>query len=63
MLPVRHGMLPVRHGMLPVRHGMLPSLINNLTLEKIPDIILTSILGKDFTLLVMRILEAGPHFY
>jgi hypothetical protein len=37
--------------------------VNNLTMVKISNIILTSILGEDFTLLVMRSLETGPHFY
>jgi hypothetical protein len=39
------------------------SLTNNLTLEKIGNIILISILGKDFTLPVMRVLEAGTSFF
>jgi len=41
---------------------MLASFTNSLILQRIASIILISILGKDFTLLVMRVLEAGTHF-
>jgi hypothetical protein len=62
MLPEDSGMLPEDSGMLPEDSGMLPSFANSLTLKRIASIILTSILSKDFTLLVMSVLEAGAHF-